>query len=621
MAATARNTSVLRKGEGEERRSRGEGFGLGPNLRIPHRDERAPPRRGHDVLFAAHGVADGRAPVAGAGVEAKELRSPLPVESVEPAFGVAIEDEASARRKNGSEERVLRGPTPLQSTRHRIVSGEPRRDFPIGRRHDLPELAPEENLTHARLLFPREDHGAPLDGGIEEELRFRAVARLVPAPGPDGVGADELRLPDDRLVPVLGHAVLVETARPVDRLRERPGGDELPVGPIDDVHVAALVRMDEELPHASMEDGVDENALVGAVVVPEVMGDLLEVPDDFAGVGIDRHDAIGVEVLTHSSRSVEVGGGVPDAPVEEVEPGIVGARHPGGAPSIFPAVSRPGLVPLLAGSGNGVEPPAELSRLPVESDDVPPMGRVSAGRAHDDHVFDDDRGSGDVAAEIGAVLDVDLEHLLTRLRVEGDDEVIDRSEVQVAVAEGDAPVLVPVGAVLLGNGVEVVPQPFAGSRVEGEHPVLRTDDVEDTVGYERGRLEPEVDYAQLERPGDLQPFHIRGVDLIERAESPGLVVPAVSQPVLRLGRGPLDPGGGDFLAFDWRRRENRPTGEERKRPSRPSHPIPPPRANRGFYQDKQALSPESTGSRHRSGAFGTISTQGGKAWLSKAATG
>src|SRR5687768_13636104 len=119
------------------------------------------------------------------------------------------------------------------------------------------------------------------------------------------------------------------------------------------------------------------------------MGNFLEVPGDLAGSGLERDDAIRIKIRALSCLSIEVGCGIADTPVDEIEVGIVGAGHPRGASSEFPAVPQPGLVPLFARPGDSVKAPPELTRLPLIGNDVTAVGGIPTGGAHNNHVFHD----------------------------------------------------------------------------------------------------------------------------------------------------------------------------------------------------------------------------------------
>ena len=61
----------------------------------------------------------------------------------------------------------------------------------------------------------------------------------------------------------------------------------------------------------------------------------LKMPFELAGVGIEREDAIGVEVVARTNGAVEIRGRIAGAPLQSVEPRVIGAGHPGGAAAVF----------------------------------------------------------------------------------------------------------------------------------------------------------------------------------------------------------------------------------------------------------------------------------------------
>src|SRR5688572_6905678 len=109
------------------------------------------------------------------------------------------------------------------------------------------------------------------------------------------------------------------------------------------------------------------------------MGNFLEVPGDLSGGGLQGDDAIRIKIRALSCLSIEVGCGIADTPVDEIELGIVRAGHPGGASSEFPAIPQPGLVSLLARPGDSVKAPPKFTRLSLIGNDVAAMGGIPAG--------------------------------------------------------------------------------------------------------------------------------------------------------------------------------------------------------------------------------------------------
>src|SRR5262245_18207456 len=106
-----------------------------------------------------------------------------------------------------------------------------------------------------------------------------------------------------------------------------------------------------------LSTGVDEDVLVHSVVVPYVVRRVLEMELDRAGVRVERQRGVGVEVVPRTRLRVPVGCRIANAPVDQVELGIVRARHPGGAASILPGLAAPGIVARLAGTRHGVGTP------------------------------------------------------------------------------------------------------------------------------------------------------------------------------------------------------------------------------------------------------------------------
>src|SRR5262249_32151925 len=101
------------------------------------------------------------------------------------------------------------------------------------------------------------------------------------------------------------------------------------------------------------------------------------------------------------------GRGIADAPIEQIQFGIVGTGHPGGAAAVFPTVTGPGFMAFFAGTGNGPEAPGAVTGRDVESGQVAAVRGIPAGDADDDFILDEERRTGDIAAALALVLDID----------------------------------------------------------------------------------------------------------------------------------------------------------------------------------------------------------------------
>jgi hypothetical protein len=139
----------------------------------------------------------------------------------------------------------------------------------------------------------------------------------------------------------------VDARGPGDLLDEREGVDQLAGLGVVDVEEAVAVGLAAQDVAAPSSIG-DE--LVDAVVVPAVVGRVLVVPDDLAGLHVDGHRGGGVQVVTLAQVAVprrRVAG----AEVGQAGLGVVGAAQPGGRAAGLPQVAGPG---LAGGAGDAV---------------------------------------------------------------------------------------------------------------------------------------------------------------------------------------------------------------------------------------------------------------------------
>src|SRR6185437_15640125 len=85
------------------------------------------------------------------------------------------------------------------------------------------------------------------------------------------------------------------------------------------------------------------------------------------GVGVERDDAIGIEIVAGAVVAVPAGVGIAGTPEGQVGFGIVGSGDPDGAAAVLPRFAGPGLgLRLIGGCGRSVEAPDFLARLGVE---------------------------------------------------------------------------------------------------------------------------------------------------------------------------------------------------------------------------------------------------------------
>ena len=141
----------------------------------------------------------------------------------------------------------------------------------------------------------------------------------------------------------------------------------------------------------------------------------LKVPDALAGIGVERQQRIGEQIVAEAVRAVEIGRRAAGGRVHDAA--LLVHRHARPVvrrPAVRPGVFRPGVVAEFARMRNGVEAPAELAGAHVVGAYVARRGGQSLGRppADDQHVLIDDARGGQhhrllrrIASEIAAQID------------------------------------------------------------------------------------------------------------------------------------------------------------------------------------------------------------------------
>src|SRR2546428_493273 len=80
---------------------------------------------------------------------------------------------------------------------------------------------------------------------------------------------------------------------------------------------------------------IKQDSLVCGVELQDIMRTSLLIPVQLAGIGIERDDAVGVEIRSLARFSVEIRGRVADAPVDQIQVRIIRARQPGRAAAML----------------------------------------------------------------------------------------------------------------------------------------------------------------------------------------------------------------------------------------------------------------------------------------------
>ena len=171
------------------------------------------------------------------------------------------------------------------------------------------------------------------------------------------------------------------------------------VGAIEHIEETVAIGVEEKFARFAVEIGVEEDGDFGGVPIVEIEGSELEIPLEFAGVGIEGDDGIGIKIFAFAFGAVVGGSGIAGGPVEKIELGIVCAGDPGGSAAAGSGIGTgPGITAGFAGSGDRVEAPGEFAGGGVVCVDEAADAVFAAGNADDDFVFDDEWSDGEGVA-------------------------------------------------------------------------------------------------------------------------------------------------------------------------------------------------------------------------------
>ena len=200
---------------------------------------------------------------------------------------------------------------------------------------------------------------------------------------------------------------------------------------------------------------------------------------------------------------------------------------------------RPGVVPRLAGTGDGPEAPPQLAGLGIVGVDEPADARLAAADADDHHAVERERRHGDrVAGRV--VADQDLPPFRAGLGVERVEPAIHGADEGLVAEERDAAVgrRKAERAQIVGHPLRPPPDPAPGLGVDRHHGRGWIRGVEHAAVDQRRRLHQAGPsrILRLMDPGHAQIGHVRRRDLVERRVAPRAVRAGVGEPVAGLAR-------------------------------------------------------------------------------------
>ena len=266
----------------------------------------------------------------------------------------------------------------------------------------------------------------PLLGIDVEQPGFRTEARRGPVGGA-AAGSIDQRSIHLRFLGGIGNrlALGIDALHPV-HADVTLGHQVLSVGPIEHREDAVAGRLRQHLARLPVEEPVEQYRRFHVVPVVRVVRRWLVIPDEFPGVGIQRHNRCGPKIGARPSLSGEDGVRIAGSPVEKIQLGVVRAGHPRHAAAVLHGLRiGPGLRAGLALPRRGVPAPLHFAGLRIAG--IQEAGHVHgiAAHARDNVILDHQRAGG---AEILHLLvgDLLLPALFSILRIERDQPAIGR---------------------------------------------------------------------------------------------------------------------------------------------------------------------------------------------------
>ena len=154
--------------------------------------------------------------------------------------------------------------------------------------------------------------------------------------------------------------------------------------------------MDERRDFLAVVIDVDHHRRIDLIPIPGIVGIVLMVRHDFARLGFHGEYRVAVEraefrVLRRGTLVGQPRTRIADAPIHQVEFGIVGAGHPNGTAAVLVRIAFPGVAVLFARAWNRVNAPRFFTGLRIERGEESANAHLAARTADHDLVFDDQR--------------------------------------------------------------------------------------------------------------------------------------------------------------------------------------------------------------------------------------
>ena len=328
------------------------------------------------------------------------------------------------------------------------------------------------------------------------------------------------------------------------RFGDRP--DRLAVGAVQHKREGVLGRLRQRLDGAPAHLHVEQDRGAHQVAVPDVVMHRLVVPALLAGLGVHRHDAVGIEIVAAAEGAVIVVGRLLDGEIDQTQIGIGAVLRP--VADIAGAVGGaifPGVVAELALARDGAEGPELLAGAHIVSADIALdvtdlADRGGMRRAHHDDIAHHQRRRMQadflaralavgidglvfqVLLEINHAADAEARRNLAGLGIKADQLVAD-SDIEDALLLAISPIgnAMPAAGTRRQHATAAFlivepPELLAGAGIQRQYGALEARRMIDhPIHHQRRALD--VGVARLgEGPDLFQPVEIAGIDLVQR---------------------------------------------------------------------------------------------------------
>src|SRR5579864_1443342 len=242
-------------------------------------------------------------------------------------------------------------------------------------------------LTSNKVPGPREKLIATLKRNHIEEPGIWIVRRREPVSGAVDAGTDICALRRWNSTRENRTTRSVYVFGPIQFLHERSRVQKSSIGPVENIEKAIPVGLYQQAsPRAALLRIHQDRGFIRIVVVQIVRREL-EVPFQFARIGVESQHASRIKIVAGAGVSHKVRRRITGCPIQSIEFRIIGTGHPGRPTSVKIGIVGPTRGAKLPGPGYCPETPHQLSSLRIVGGHKSADSGVATGSTHDHRVF------------------------------------------------------------------------------------------------------------------------------------------------------------------------------------------------------------------------------------------